>query len=173
MFFTSLLPSLTIAFNLTHTSSQCLLFGMSFSQLWCLKISPERWTTPRKSILQHSQHFCFCVLQGNTFVSTPRVPVFRSILAYYKRWRSHHQFLVSYNEISIKTSGPSIEIRQKKLLGVLIFTVLAFRVPGTFHLLINILTLNATWTNHHWHNCRFPVNEQTVYISTNSRFVVL
>ena len=49
----------------------------------------------------------------------------------------------------------------------------ASRVPGTFPLLINTLSWNLSMINDHWHISLFPAIEQTVYISTCYRFVVL
>lgn len=86
----------------------------------------------------------FCVLQGKASVSIPLVPVFRSRLAYDKCGCNHHQFLVSSKEIVTETSAPSIGIRQKKLMHVLVFASPVFRVLGTFHLLIKSLTLKDT-----------------------------
>lgn len=72
---------------------------------------------------------------------------------------------ISHSKPLIRTSGLYIEIRQKKLLGLIIFTGPVFRVPATFPLLISILILPYTLRNNDWNVCPYLEIKKTVYNS--------
>lgn len=118
---------------LAYSSAAFLFTLLAWDSPWWKRSSEETNNTTQSVSL----------FQGKA-VTIPLGLVFRSILAYDKCGCNHHQFLVGYHEISTKTSAPSIGIRQKKVLCVLIFASPVFRVLGNFHLLIKSLTLKAT-----------------------------